>query len=167
MCCGFKWQHSPHSLSRALSLSSFGVSHNRLTRSKAAANPGFSRKAKSLGSAGSSLLLHAAEGTGLDAGGGGKLDVLLGRDTNHEGGDVDHLLTNGNVLLADEHTGVMDRVADLSLHDEGLQTALHELSDGQTQNVIEFSLRLLEETEADHAADKGLTYYTLSYNHIY
>jgi hypothetical protein len=122
---------------------------------------------ESLGSASSSLLLHAAEGTSLDAGGGGKLDVLLRRDTDHEGGNVDHLLTNSDVLLADEHTGVMDRVADLSLHDESLKAALHELSDGQTQNVIEFSLGLLKETKADHAADKGLTYITLSYNHIY
>ena len=84
--------------------------------------------------------------------------MLLGGDTDHEGGDVDHLLTNGNVLLADEHTGVMDRVADLSLHDESLKATLHELSDGQTQNVIKFSLGLLEETKTDHAADKGLTF---------
>ena len=83
--------------------------------------------------------------------------MLFGRNTNHEGWDVDHLLTDGNVLLADEDAGVMDRVGDLALHDEGLKTTLHELSDGQTQDVIEFSLRLLEETETDHAADKGLT----------
>jgi len=145
------------------------VSYNRLDSLSEAASglTGYFTLGESLGSAGSSLLLHAAEGTSLDAGGGGKLDVLLGGDTDHEGGDVDHLLTNGNVLLADEHTGVMDRVADLSLHDESLEATLHELSDGQTQNVIKFSLGLLEETKTDHAADKGLTYISLSYNHIY
>ena len=95
------------------------------------------------------------------------MNVLLGRDTNHEGRDVHHLLADGDVLLADEDTGVVDAVGDLSLHDEGLKTALHELGDGQTQDVIEFSLRVLEETETDHTADEGLTCKKLSYNHIY
>ena len=110
--------------------------------------------------AGSTLLLHAAKSTGLDAGGGRKLDVLLGRNTDHEGGDVDHLLADGNVLLADKHTCVMHGVGDLSLHDEGLEATLHELSDGKTEDVIEFSLRLLKETKTDHTADKCLTYLT-------
>jgi hypothetical protein len=114
-----------------------------------------------------SLLLHAAHLASLDAGGGGELDVLLGRNTDHEGGNVDHLLANGDVLLADQHAGVMDRVSELALHHEGLQTAFHELGDGQTQDVIELALRLLEETKTNHTAEEGLTCISLSYNHIY
>ena len=104
-----------------------------------------------------SLALHAAKGTSLDAAGSCELDVLLRGNTDHEGWDVDHLLSDSNVLLVDEDTSVMDGVGDLSLHDEGLKAALHELSDGKTQDVIEFSLGLLEETKADHTADESLT----------
>ena len=58
-------------------------------------------------SVGGSLLLLATEFTSLDAGGGGELDVLLGRDTHHEGRDVDHLLTDSDVLLSDEDASVV------------------------------------------------------------
>jgi hypothetical protein len=68
------------------------------------------------------------------------------------------LLSDGDVLLADEDAGVMDAVAELSLHDEGLESAFHELANGETEDVIELSLGVLEETKADHAADKSLTY---------
>lgn len=95
---------------------------------------------------------------GLDARGDGELDVLLGRDTDDEGRDVDHLLADSDVLLADQDTGVVDGVSNLPLHDEGLQSALHKLGDGQTEDEIELSLRLLEETKTHHAADEGLTY---------
>jgi hypothetical protein len=107
---------------------------------------------------GGTLLLLSAEGTSLDAGGSGELDVLLGGDTDHEGRDVNHLLTNSDVLLADEDTGVMHGGSDLSLHDEGLEAAFHELGNGQTEDVIELSLGILEETKADHTADKRLTF---------
>ena len=85
------------------------------------------------------------------------MNVLLGRNTHHEGRNVDHLLTNSNVLLSDENTSVMDRVGELALHHEGLEAALHELRNSQTQDVIELALSLFEETEADHTADKSLT----------
>ena len=116
---------------------------------------------------GGSLLLHAAHLASLDAGGGGELDVLLGGHTHHEGGDVNHLLADSNVLLADHHAGVVNGVGELALHHEGLETAFHELGDGQTQDVIELALRLLEEAKTNHAAEEGLTCNSLSYNHIY
>ena len=81
-----------------------------------------------------------AELTGLDARGGGELDVLLRGDTDHERGDVDHLLTDSDVLLSDEDASMVHRVSNLSLHDEGLEAAFHELGNGETKNVIELSL---------------------------
>ena len=87
-----------------------------------------------------SLLLLATELTSLDAGGGGELDVLLGGDTDHEGGNVDQLLADSDVLLSDEDTGVMNGLGNLSLHDEGLESAFHELGNGEAEDVIELSL---------------------------
>jgi|APGre2960657423_1045063.scaffolds.fasta_scaffold192331_1 hypothetical protein len=82
--------------------------------------------------------------------------MLLGRNTDHEGGNVNQLLANGDVSLADKNTSVMDAVCDLSLHDECLESALHELANGKTEDVIELSLSVLKETETDHAADESL-----------
>jgi hypothetical protein len=88
---------------------------------------------------------------------GSVLDVLLGRNTDHEGGDVNHLLSDSDVALSDEDTGLMDGGSELSLDDEGLESALEELSDGETEDVIELALRVLEEAEANHASNKSVT----------
>ena len=83
--------------------------------------------------------------------------MLLRGDTDHEGGNVNHLLTDSDVLLSDEDAGVVDGVSDLSLHDEGLESTFHKLGNSKTKDVIELSLRLFEEAEADHAGEEGLT----------
>ena len=61
------------------------------------------------------------------------------------------------MLLADKNTSVMDAVGKLSLHDEGLKSAFHELANGETEDVIELSFGVLEETKSNHSADKSLT----------
>ena len=107
---------------------------------------------------GGSLLLHAAHLASLDAGGGGELNVLLGRNTHHEGGDVDRLLADGDVSASDQDAGVVDRGSELALDHEGLKTSLHELGNGKTEHVIELAFSLLEEAKSDHASDDGLAY---------
>lgn len=101
--------------------------------------------------------LGTAELAGLEDGGGSVLNVLLRGNSNHEGGDVDHLLADSDVSLSDEDTGVVDGLSELLLDDESLESSLHELGDGQTEDVIEFALGVLEETESHHASNKGLT----------
>lgn len=86
------------------------------------------------------------------------LDVLLGAHTDHEGGNIDSLLADSDVLLEDHNTGVMDGVSEVALLDEGLQSTLQELGRSQTEDVIELALVVLEESESDHSADEGLTY---------
>ncbi len=108
--------------------------------------------------AGSLLSLDTAGLASLEDGGGASLNVLLRADTDHEGGNVDGLLANGDVLLVDEHAGVMDGVGESALLDQSLKAALEELGGGQTEHIIEFALVVLEETESDHSADEGLTY---------
>ena len=68
------------------------------------------------------------------------LNVILGRCTNNERGDVNHLFADSNVSLEDEDTSVMDRLCEVALHDEGLETSFHELRDGQTKYIIELTL---------------------------
>jgi hypothetical protein len=107
---------------------------------------------------GSPTLLHATKLLGGVDRFGRVLDVLFAGDAHHKLGDVDHLFADSNVLLADENTSVMDGVSKLALDNESLETAFQELSNGQTEDVIELALRVLKETKTHHAADKGLTY---------
>jgi len=84
--------------------------------------------------------------------------VLFARDAHHERGDVHELLADGDVSLVDQHTGVVGGACELSAAHERLESALHELSDSQTQHEIKFALLFGQETETHHSADKGLTY---------
>ena len=83
--------------------------------------------------------------------------MLLRGNSDDEGWDVNHLLSDGDVSLSDENTGVMDGGSELSLHDEGLKSSLHELGDGKSQDVIESTFGILEETNSHHSSDECLT----------
>lgn len=84
------------------------------------------------------------------------LNVLLRRHSDHEGRDVNHLLADSDVSLTDKNTGVMDRGGELAFGNEGLKTSLHELGQVESKDVIELSLRLLEESKSYHALQKCL-----------
>jgi hypothetical protein len=82
--------------------------------------------------------------------------VLLGVEADDEGGDVDDLLADADVALADEDAGV-DGLGEAELVDEGLEAALEEVLDLEGQDVIELHAGLVEDTDADEAADEGVT----------
>lgn len=84
--------------------------------------------------------------------------MLLRANSDEVAGNVDKLLSNRDVSLSDEDTGVMDGVGKLSLGNDGLESSLHHLVEGKTEDVIELSLVLLQETESNHSSDKGITY---------
>ena len=84
--------------------------------------------------------------------------MLLGGDTDHEGRNVNGLSADGDVLLEDEDASLMDGSGKVALLDEGLQSSLEELGGGQTEDIIELALIVLQETKSDHSADEGLTY---------
>merc|ERR1711861_111806 len=52
---------------------------------------------------------------------------------------------------------MVDRLSESTLEDEGLQTTLHEVLEGERQNIIQTLLVLIEDSVADHAAHQGLT----------
>lgn len=78
-------------------------------------------------------------------------------DANEEGWDVDHLLANSDVSLGDEDASVMDGGGELSLLDQSLKSSLKELGGGQTENVIELALVILQKSKSNHSSDEGLT----------
>jgi len=60
--------------------------------------------------------------------------------------------------LVDEDTSVMDRLSELSLLNQSLESSLKELGGCQTEHIIEFALVVLQKTKSDHTSDKGLTF---------
>lgn len=103
------------------------------------------------------LFLHSSVLSGSLARGSRKSDELLTGLADHERGRVDKLFADSDVALSDKNSGVMDGETNVSLHHEGLETTFHELGDGKSQDVIELALRFVEETDADHTADEGIT----------
>lgn len=107
----------------------------------------------------SSLSLLPADTTGAAATKGrgqSEVDVLLRVEADHEGGHVDDLLADADVALADEDTGVVDRLGETELVDTGLETALKEVLDLQGQDVIELHAGLVEHTDAHKTANQGV-----------
>lgn len=90
--------------------------------------------------------------------GQGEVDVLLGVEADHERGDVDDLLADTDVALADQDTGVVDGLGETELVDTGLETALKEILDLQGQDVIELHAALVEDTDTDETANQGIAF---------
>jgi len=84
--------------------------------------------------------------------------VLLGVETDDEGGDVDDLLADADVALADQDTGMVDGLGKTELVDAGLQAALQEVLDLQGKDVIELHAGLVQDTNADQTANEGIAF---------
>lgn len=87
-----------------------------------------------------------------------EVDVLLGVETDDERGDVDDLLADADVALADEDTGVVDGLGKTELVDTGLQAALQEIFDLEGKHVIELHAGLVEHTDTNETANKGIAF---------
>lgn len=90
--------------------------------------------------------------------GEGEVNVLLGVETDDEGGDVDDLLADADVALTDEDTGVVDRLGETELVDAGLQAALQEVLDLEGKDVIELHAGLVEHTDTHQTANEGIAF---------
>lgn len=112
-----------------------------------------------LGLGGSSLLSADTAGAATTEGRGkSEVDVLLGVETDDEGGNVDDLLADADVTLANEDTGVVDGLGETELVDASLEAALKEILDLQGQDVIELHAGLVEDTDAHETANEGIAF---------
>ena len=87
-----------------------------------------------------------------------EVNVLLGVETDDERRNVDDLLADADVSLADEDTGVMDGLGETELVDTGLEAALQEIFDLEGKDVIELHARLVEHTDTDETANQGISF---------
>lgn len=73
-----------------------------------------------LGSSSSLLAANTARTSTTEGRAQSEVDVLLRVETDNERWDVDDLLANTDVSLADQNTSVMDRLGEAELVDTGL-----------------------------------------------
>jgi hypothetical protein len=99
-----------------------------------------------------------AEATATKWRGNGEINVLLRVETDDERGHVDDLLANADVALADENTGVVDRLGEAELVDAGLEASLQEVLNLEGQHVIELHARLVEHADANETANEGIAF---------
>lgn len=86
-----------------------------------------------------------------------EVDVLLGVEADNERWNIDDLLADANVSLADEDTSVVNRLGKAKLVDASLKTALQEILHLKGQNVIELHAGLVEDTDANETANQSVT----------
>ena len=67
------------------------------------------------------------------------------------------MLSVPNVPLPDKDTGVVNGLGQAALEDLGLETTLQEVLDLEGQHVIETHAGLVQDTDANETADKGVT----------
>lgn len=86
-----------------------------------------------------------------------KTTHLLGVESNNERGNVDHLLSDSDVPLSDQDSGVVHALGQTTLEDLGLQSSLHEILGLQGQDVIESHTGVVQHTDSDQSSDQGVT----------
>lgn len=84
--------------------------------------------------------------------------MLLRVETDDERGHVDDLLADTDVALADENTGMVDRLGETELVDTSLQATLKEILDLQGEHVIELHAGLVEHTDTHETANQGVAF---------
>jgi hypothetical protein len=87
-----------------------------------------------------------------------EVDVLLAVQSDHETWYVDDLLSNSNVTLLDEDTGMVDGFGETELVDTGLQAAFKEIFDFEGEHVVEFHAGFVEHTDTDETSNEGVSF---------
>jgi len=87
-----------------------------------------------------------------------EVNVLLGVETDDERRNVDDLLSDSDVALADQDTGVVDRLGETELPDTGLETTLKEILDLEGQDVIQLHAGLVENTDTNETSNEGIAF---------
>lgn len=105
---------------------------------------------------GDGLPLIAAGTAAAVRGGDREVDVLLRVGANHEGGNVDNLLANADMTVADKDASMMDRLGEAQLEDLRLQAAFQKVGGLKSKHVIQLLLGLVEYTKTQQpAAESG------------
>ena len=85
--------------------------------------------------------------------------VLLSDDERRDVDDLSSVaLVDGDFLLEDEGSSLMDGFGVVGVEDDGLESSVQELLSGQPEDVIELLLLLAEDADSEHSVDQGFSF---------
>jgi len=84
--------------------------------------------------------------------------MLLRIQTYDEGGNVDHLLSDPNVSLPDEHTSVVNALGQPALEHLCLQASLQEVFDFKRKHVVKTHPIFIQHPDADETSDERVPF---------
>jgi len=87
-----------------------------------------------------------------------EVDVFLRVQANDETGHVYQLLTDSDMPLSDEDAGVVNGFGQAEFEDLRLKAAFQEIFDGETQDVIELHLGLVQHSDPHQTTQKGIAF---------
>ena len=87
-----------------------------------------------------------------------KIYVLLTVQPHDKAWHIDNLLSDTDVSLLDEDSGMVDGLGKTEFVDAGLQAAFQEIFNLEGKHVIEFHARFVEDTDADEPSDQGIAF---------
>jgi hypothetical protein len=88
----------------------------------------------------------------------GEVDMLLGIETHNKGRNINNLLPNSNMSLTDKNASMMNGLCETKLIDAGLQAALQEVLNLQSQDVIQLHARLVKNANANKTTDERIPF---------
>jgi len=84
--------------------------------------------------------------------------VFLRIKADDERGHVDDLLPDADMSLSDEDAGVVYALGETGFEDLCLEAAFEEIFDLEREDVVETHAGLVEDADADEAADEGVAF---------
>ena len=87
-----------------------------------------------------------------------EIDMLLAVQANNKAGHIYYLLSDSNMALFDEDTGMVNGLGETELVDTGLEAAFKEISHLEGEHVIEFHAGFVKHTNANKSANQGVAF---------
>lgn len=88
----------------------------------------------------------------------GEVNVLLRVQPNHEGRDVDELLSDTDVTVSDHDTCVVDRLGEAKLEHLCLETTFEEVFGLKVKDVVKLHLVFLQDAVSDETTEECIAF---------
>merc|ERR1719187_1375539 len=86
-----------------------------------------------------------------------EVNMLLRVESDNVRRNIDHLFSHTNVTLANQHSGVMDRLRKAKLENLSLKSTLQKVLDLESEHVIKLHLVFREHADAHQSTQKSIS----------
>jgi hypothetical protein len=87
-----------------------------------------------------------------------EVDVLLAVESDNVRWNVDDLLSDSDVSLSDQDSGVVNGLGETEFKNLGLESSFHEIFHFKSEDVVEFHVLFIENTNSHQSSEKSVTF---------